>query len=111
MLSSPGLNLYETLSMFRTFVLPDGEHRSVPVRLALLNAVSRLYHEAGRPFMRGIFDPAETADYAALGLTSHERSFTWTWHRGLCPRFCDHVARLFEVLHRRCAATAAGKIG
>lgn len=111
-LSSPGLNLYETLSMFRTFVLPDGEQLSPSVRVTLLNALSQLYAAEGRSYMRGIFDPAESDDYARLGFTSAERSFTWTWHRALCPRFCDHVERLFEVLaRRRNRGVAAGAVG
>jgi hypothetical protein len=61
--------------------------------------------------MRGIFAPSESDDYARLGFTSQERSFTWTWHRGLCPRFCDHVDRLFEALRRRAMRGQAGGAG
>ena len=30
-----------------------------------------------------------------------EQWMCWTYHRRVCPRFCDYVDRVFEVLRKR----------
>lgn len=100
-LSSPGLNLSEILSSFRTYETWQGEGIASSVRLALVHAVARLYRQAGRAHLVGLPAPEQADDYARMGFVCHDTFFGWTCHRTLYARFCEHVDRLFEVLRRR----------
>jgi len=101
-LSSPGLNLSEALSAFQIFITDEGNAAQDAVRRALLHTVVPIYRNAGRTSARGLLAPDEVDAYARIGVpVSAEQSMCWTCHRGLYPRFCDHVERLFAALERR----------
>ncbi|HEX9100566.1 MAG TPA: PilZ domain-containing protein, partial [Polyangia bacterium] len=100
--SSAGLNLSEALSAFQIFVTDAGRAEDEAVRRALLNAVLPIYRNAGRGQARGLIAPGEAPVYERLGIPVNEEQWMcWTYHRRLCPRFCDYVDRVFEVLRKR----------
>jgi PilZ domain-containing protein len=101
-ISSPGLNLSEALSAFQIFVTDEGRAEEAAVRRALVNGVIPIYRNAGRAAARGFVTPDEVAIYERLGLpVNDELWMCWTYHRNVCPRFCDYVDRVFEVLRKR----------
>jgi hypothetical protein len=100
-LASPGLSLYEILSTFRLFVLPEGEPFAADVRRALLAAVARFYRAAGRRRAHGLISCDEVLAHAALGLAVDEETWIcWTYERQLAEPFCAHMERLFACLRR-----------
>jgi len=100
-LSSVGLNLYEILSTFRLFVLPESRTSAPAVRAALLRGVAHLYREAGRATAHGLVPCNEIVDYLQLGLEiDHETWMCWTFDRETFQGFRRHVTRLFERLRR-----------
>ncbi len=100
--SSAGLNLSEALSAFQLFVTDAGHAEDELVRRALLEAVLPIYRNAGRTHARGLIAAADVPTYQRLGIpVNDEQWMCWTYHRRLCPRFCDYVDRVFEVLRRR----------
>jgi hypothetical protein len=100
--SSAGLNLSEALSAFQIFITDAGQRDDEPVRRALLNAILPIYRNAGRGQARGLIAPNEVPLYQRLGIpVNDEQWMCWTYHRRLCPRFCDYVDRVFEVLRKR----------
>lgn len=100
--SSAGLNLSEALSAFEIFLTEEGRAVEAGVRLALLRAVLPVYRDAGRTQARGFVAPDDVAPFRRLGFTVNDEQWTcWTYHRELCPAFCAHVERMFEVLRRR----------
>jgi hypothetical protein len=101
-MSSAGLNLSEALSAFQLFVTDEGHAEDENVRRALLHAVMPIYRNAGRTQARGLIAPADVALYQRLGIpVNDEQWMCWTYQRRLCPRFCDYVDRVFDVLRRR----------
>jgi len=101
-ISSAGLNLSEALSAFQIFITDEGQPEDEGVRRALLNAVMPIYRNAGRTQARGLIAPADVARYQRLGIPVNEEQWMcWTYQRRLCPRFCNYVDRVFEVLRKR----------
>ena len=101
-MSSAGLNLSEALSAFQIFVTDEGHAEDENVRRALLHAVLPIYRNAGRTQARGLIAPSDVAVYQRMGLPiNDEQWMCWTYHRRVCPRFCDYVDRVFEVLRKR----------
>ena len=101
-ISSPGLNLSEALSAFQIFITSEGNAEQELVRRALLGSLAPIYRNAGRTVARGLVTPSEVGAYERIGLpVNAEQWMCWTYHRNLCPRFCDYVDRVFEVLKRR----------
>jgi hypothetical protein len=101
-MSSAGLNLSEALSAFQIFVTDEGHAEDGDVRRALLHAIMPIYRNAGRAQARGFVAPKDVAIYQRMGLPiNDEQWMVWTYHRRLCPRFCDYVDRVFEVLRKR----------
>lgn len=93
-LSSPGLNLSEGLSAFRTVVLDSALHDEDRVREALLHGIQDVYRHAGRAVALGLVDPADVPSYQRLGLSSPAVSKCIVMHRSRFAAFRDHVARL-----------------
>ncbi len=101
-MSSAGLNLSEALSAFQIFVTDEGHAQDADVRRALLHAIMPIYRNAGRAQARGFVAPKDVAVYQRMGLPiNDEQWMVWTYHRRVCPRFCDYVDRVFEVLRKR----------
>lgn len=99
-LSSPGLNLSEGLSAFRTIVLDSALGDEDRVRDALLRGVQDVYRHAGRTHVLGLVDPADVASYQRLGLTVPAISKCIVMHRSRFAAFRDHVARLTRYRNR-----------
>src|SRR5260370_19652661 len=101
-MSWAGLNLSEALSAFQFFVTDAGHAEDENVRRALLHAVMPIYRNAGRAQARGLIAPADVPLYQRLGIpVNDEQWMCWTYHRRLCPRFCDYVDRVFQLLPTR----------
>jgi len=101
-MSSPGLNLSEALSAFQIFVTDEGRAEDDGIRRALLQAIMPIYRNAGRTQARGLIAPADVPRYQRLGIPiNDEQWMCWTYQRRICPRFCNYVDRVFEVLRKR----------
>jgi hypothetical protein len=100
-ITSPGMNLSELFSSFRIHLLPAAGGAEDPRRegvwLALAQASLRLYRQNGRPLAVGLFEEGEAAA-RILPALGKKRYTCWTVHRSLCPRFCEYVDRLYEML-------------
>ncbi|GAC1345560.1 MAG: hypothetical protein NVSMB23_21860 [Myxococcales bacterium] len=102
-LSSPGMNLSELFSAFRVHLLPAAGAADDPARrnvaLALQRAALQLYRRAGRPLAVGLFPEGDEAARILPALTRKQYT-CWTVHRSLCPSFCEHVDRLYQMLNQ-----------
>lgn len=98
-LSSCGLNLYDALSSFRIFVLPEGESERQQVRGALLDGALPLYAQTGRRQARALINPSEANDYRALGINvDNAESLCWTCHRTQLKAFTEHLRQIFSMV-------------
>jgi hypothetical protein len=92
--SSPGLNLFEALSRFQLFVLPEAEARDGEVRRALVHALLGVYRLAGRTQVTGLvsMQEKERAVWEALGMAlDADESMCLTCHRSQLRRFAEHM--------------------
>lgn len=106
-LSSPGLNLSEGLSAFRTHVLDAALGDEDRIRGALVRAVQDVYRRAGRQLVLGLVDTADVPSYERLGLSAPAVSKCIIMHRSRFSAFRDHVGRLTRCRPRVAAGARA----
>jgi hypothetical protein len=101
-LSSPGMNLSELFSAFRIHLLPAAGEPDDPrrrdVELALCRAALQFYRREGRPLAVALFSEGDPVARILPALTRKQYT-CWTVHRSLCPSFCEHVDRLYQLLN------------
>jgi hypothetical protein len=100
--SSPGMNLSELFSAFRIHLLPAAgapdDPRRRDVEIALCRAALQLYRRDGRPLAVALLPEGDPAARILPALTRKQYT-CWTVHRSLCPSFCEHVDRLYQLLN------------
>ncbi|MFN7982487.1 MAG: hypothetical protein U0Q11_11560 [Vicinamibacterales bacterium] len=105
--SSPGLNLSEGLSAFRTVVADHALDLDVEIRAALVQAVQQIYRDAGRRLLLGLVGVDETPAYLRLGFTAPAESRCILMHRSRFQDFAEHVGRLTRWRSRRFPGAAS----
>jgi hypothetical protein len=104
-MSSPGLNLFDSLSRFSIHMLPEGQSEDAAARRALLAAIQTIYRPSGRTHVSGLLAPDEADRYRAIGLpVDAEISTCVTAHRTQLRRFFEHMERLGVRRRRRAIA-------
>ena len=106
-LSSPGLNLSEGLSAFRTFVADDAFGDEDAIRAALVRAAQDIYRRAGRRTVLGLVGVDETPSYVRLGLSAPATSRCILMHRARFEDFAEHVGRLTRWRSRTLVGAAS----
>jgi hypothetical protein len=110
-LSSPGLNLFDSLNRFSIHMLPAGEAEDAAVRRALVATIQGIYRQSGRVQVTGLVAPSDVDRYAAVGIIADkEQSTCVTTHRTQLRRFFEHMERLGVRLRRRGVTERAGKV-
>jgi hypothetical protein len=105
-ISSPGLNLFDSLNRFSLHLLPDGEAHDAAVRRALLASIRTIYRQSGRAQVTGLLAPEDADRYRAIGVTvDAEISTCVTTHRTQLRRFFEHMERLGVRRRRRTPAS------
>jgi hypothetical protein len=101
-LSSPGLNLFDSLNRFSIHMLPEGQAHDAAARRALVATIQTIYRQGGRTQVSGLLAPDEADRYRAIGLpVEAETSTCVTTHRTQLRRFFEHMERLGVRRRRR----------